>query len=99
MLIELRAGRLPLPPMLLHHSWEMLGSALSGEGLGRKYLFELSFIGVKAVKPVRVFQSPSYKATKPQLRRCLWGLAVGGLTRVGAVPDSPLEMSEAWAVN
>lgn len=83
MLTNLRAGQLPLPPVLLNDSWEMLGSALTGEGPGRKYLFELSFICVKAVKPVCVFQSPSYKVAKPQLRRCLWGLPGGGGAKRG----------------
>lgn len=41
-LTDLGAGQLLLPPMLLNHSWETLGSALAGEGLGKQYLLELS---------------------------------------------------------
>ena len=41
-LTDLGAGQLLLPLTPLNHSWEMLGSALAGEGPGRKYLFELS---------------------------------------------------------
>lgn len=55
MLTGLRAGQLPPPcTVLLNHSWEMLGSALAGEGLGRKCLFELFPICVKAIKPAHV---------------------------------------------
>lgn len=62
---------------LLNHSWKILGSVLAAEGLGRKYLFELFPVCLKAIKPAHV---PKIEPWSPSLRRCLRGFASAQVT-------------------
>lgn len=72
--------------MLLNHSWKMLGSALAGEGLGKKCLFELSPICPKAIKPAHV---PKISHKVPVWD--VWGV-------LQCLGDSSVPVSAAWAI-